>query len=335
MPSLGRQPAPPATRLLAAIMSPPLSLTSPCNPCVVPLSWQSLPYLHSSSASRGTITTTAVLSHLLARSARNLPPRFIMPPSPSLPSSSASVLPASPEKKNTSATTVTFSLSNPQLRTLVEVWYSVTFVHLIFRFETPSPLALLAVTAAFYVRLVFFTRAMLSTEPAEDIDQHVFIRRFMRGVASTGKWWQSPQPLPHVPAAAAAAAGSTTPSLPPRPVAVCSSSSYPPQPSSPEEDPQDVPQLPPSQTHSLSRRVDSTMQHTHHSIACMWSSGYASPPEEGLREVREVRGEWAETRVRRVRCTAECGCGLEERPTYCVEDECWAAALRESDQRPV
>jgi hypothetical protein len=39
----------------------------------------------------------------------------------------------------------------------------------------------------FYMRLVFFARAMLSTELSTAIDQHVFIQRFMRELA----WKQS------------------------------------------------------------------------------------------------------------------------------------------------
>ena len=89
------------------------------------------------------------------------------------------------------------------LRTLVEVWYSVTFVHLIFRFVPVSPLPLVGVVAAFYVRLVLFARALLSTEPAADIDRLHLIRRLMRGIAWTQLWWLPPE-QPHLIEAAAA-----------------------------------------------------------------------------------------------------------------------------------
>ena len=101
------------------------------------------------------------------------------------------------------------------LRVLVEVWYSVTFVHLIFLFVTVSALPLLGVVAAFFIRLVFFARAMLSTEPPIAVDHNAFIRRLMRALAWTHEWWLPPGPPASSVPAAVPAAVEQEPAMPP------------------------------------------------------------------------------------------------------------------------
>ena len=132
------------------------------------------------------------------------------------------------------------------LRCLVEVWYSFTFVHLIFRFVEVAPIPLLAVTAVFYVRLLFFTRALLCTEPLSDIDRFTLISRFVRGVAYTHDWWK-PQPSKAQP----------LPLLPLMPLTMFSSERGATSAHStpPADDATLSPQLPPSQ--ALIRRPDS------------------------------------------------------------------------------
>ena len=60
-------------------------------------------------------------------------------------------------------------------RGVVEVYYSMTFARVIFRFVHISPTHLLLVSVAFVMRTALWARATLSTTPGQYIDLHPFI----------------------------------------------------------------------------------------------------------------------------------------------------------------